>query len=213
MDAELRSGLLYGPVKWVHLRGRAVVADDGSVVGVSGTTADVTEPRAQRAALAVQRDRLELALETAGMMAWEVWLGPRPLFNAIRADLLGTDIPPALVVSGPATAPVFGDRVLRADREAVSHALREGLQPGRGVLDLEYRWHDDRGAVRWVHTRARAEHDNSGQLVRVTGTTADITHTRREVSGRLRAERVLSLTVQASPDAFIGVDDRTRRRR
>jgi diguanylate cyclase (GGDEF)-like protein/PAS domain S-box-containing protein len=208
LDVELRCGAAYGPVNWVHLKGRAVVGDDGSVVRVSGTTVDVTEPRAQRAALAVQRDRLELALETAGMMAWEVRLGPRPLFNAIHADLLGINIPAALVVSGTATAPVFGDRVVRADREAVSQALREGLQPGREVLELEYRWQDDDGEVRWVHTRARAEHDDFGQLVRVTGTTADITHTRREVSRRLRAERVLSLTVQASPDAFIGVDDR-----
>ena len=97
--------------------------------------------------------------------------------------------------------------MFRADREAVGRALREGLQLGREELDLEYRWHDGTGTVRWVHTRARAEHDGSGQLVRVTGTTADITHTRREVSGRLRAERILSLTVQASPDAFIGVDE------
>src|ERR1039458_6893907 len=71
-----------------------------------------------------------------------------------------------------------------------------------------YRWHADKGALRWLRTRARAEHDDGGQLVRVTGTTADVTHTRREVSGRLRAERILSLTVAASPDAFIGVDDR-----
>jgi diguanylate cyclase (GGDEF)-like protein/PAS domain S-box-containing protein len=208
LDLELRCGAAYGPVNWVHVKGRAVVGDDGAVVRVSGTTVDVTEPRAQRAALAVQRDRLELALETAVMMAWEVRLGPRPLFNAIHADLLGINVPAALVVSGTATAPVFGDRVVRADREAVSQALREGLQPGREVLELEYRWRDDDGEVRWVHTRARAEHDDYGQLVRVTGTTADVTHTRREVSGRLRAERVLSLTVQASPDAFIGVDDR-----
>jgi diguanylate cyclase (GGDEF)-like protein/PAS domain S-box-containing protein len=207
LDLELRCGTGLSPVRWVHLRGRAIVGDDSTVLRVAGTTADVTEPRAQRAALALQRDRLELALETAGMMAWELRLGPRPLFSAIHADLLGLHVPSALVVSGAATAPVFGDRVVLADRETVGRALREGLQPGQEELDLEYRWHDDSGTVRWVHTRARAEHDGSGQLVRVTGTTADITHTRREVSGRLRAERILSLTVQASPDAFIGVDD------
>ena len=208
LDLELRSGVAFGPVNWVHLKGRAIVGDDGRVVRVAGTTADVTEPRSQRAELAAQRDRLELALETAGMMAWELHLGPRPLFNAIRADLLGIDIPAALVVSGIATAPVFGDRVARADREVVNRALQEGLQPTRQVLELEYRWHDDSGMLRWAHTRARAEYDDTGRLVRVTGTTADVTATRREVSGRLRAERILSLTVGASPDAFIGVDDR-----
>jgi diguanylate cyclase (GGDEF)-like protein/PAS domain S-box-containing protein len=208
LDVELRCGVAYGPVNWVHLKGRTIVGDDGGAVRVAGTTADVTEPRAQRAELAVQRDRLELALETAGMMAWEVRLRPRPVFDAIHADLLGTEVPAALIVSGVAAAPIFGDRVVRADREAVSHALREGLEPGREVLELEYRWHDDQGALRWLRTRARAEHDDGGQLVRVTGTTADVTHTRREVSGRLRAERILSLTVAASPDAFIGVDDR-----
>jgi diguanylate cyclase (GGDEF)-like protein/PAS domain S-box-containing protein len=208
LDVELRCGAAFGPVRWVHLKGRSVTGPDGRVVRVGGTTADVTEPRSQRAELAAQRDRLELALETAGMMAWELCLGPHSLFHAIRADLLGMQVPAALVVSGIATAPVFGDRVARADREAVSRALREGLQPTREVLELEYRWHDDSGALRWVHTRARAEHDDAGRPVRVTGTTADVTATRREVSGRLRAEQILSLTVKASPDAFVGVDDR-----
>jgi len=109
-------------------------------------------------------------------------------------------------VSGAATAPVFGDRVVLADRETVGRSLREGLQPAErsSTSSTAARRHGN-GAL-GTH-RARAEHDGSSQLVRVTGTTADITHTRREVSGRLRAERILSLTVQASPDGFIGVDD------
>jgi diguanylate cyclase (GGDEF)-like protein/PAS domain S-box-containing protein len=208
LDLELRAGPLFGPVKWVHLKGRAVLDQEGTVVGVAGTTADVTEPRAQRAELAVQRDRLELALETAGMMAWEVRLqGAEPVFHAIRADLLGMDVPSSLVVGGLATAPVFGDRVARADREVVSQALHRGFRTADEVVELEYRWHDDRGAQRWVYTRARAELDEAGQPARVTGTTADVTSARLEVSGRRRAERILSLTVEASQDAFIGVDD------
>ena len=88
----------------MHLKGRAVIDDEGTVVRVAGTTADVTEPRAQRAELAAQRDRLELALETAGMMAWELRLGAKPSFSSIHADLIGLDIPGTVPVDGPWTA-------------------------------------------------------------------------------------------------------------
>jgi diguanylate cyclase (GGDEF)-like protein/PAS domain S-box-containing protein len=208
IDLELRTAPEPGAVRWVHLKGRAVCGDDGFVVRVTGTTADVTEPRARRAELAAQRDRLELALETAEMMAWEVQMGPQPCFAAIRADILGLHIPAPVPVSGFLASPIFGDRVFPADRDAVSHAVRQNLKSEGEVLDIEYRWRDDEGAVRWLHTRARADHDQSGQLQRVTGTTADVTAARREVTARLRAERVLSRTLEASQDAFIGLDER-----
>ena len=35
LDLELRCGAAYGLVKWVHVKGRAVVGDDGVVVRVS----------------------------------------------------------------------------------------------------------------------------------------------------------------------------------
>ncbi|HTW08546.1 MAG TPA: EAL domain-containing protein [Acidimicrobiales bacterium] len=215
LDLELRTSPLRGPVRWVHLRGRATLGEEGSVVRVAGTTADVTEPRAQRAELAAQRDRLELALETASMMAWELVLGPEPFFRAVRPDILGLCLPERVPVagdgaSGVAACPVFGERVLPADREVVNLAVRDNLSSPDGAIDLEYRWRDDGDANRWLHTRARAEADPTGQVVRVTGTTADLTAARREVSARLRAERILSRTLEASQDAFIGLDDQGR---
>lgn len=207
LDLELRAGAAFGPVRWVHLKGRAVSDDEDTVIRVAGTTADVTEPRAQRAELAAQRDRLELALETAGMMAWELRLGAEPSFSSIHADLLGLDIPATVPVSGPMDSPVFGERVFLADREALSQAVQDCLG-GRGeVLDVEYRLHDDAGSVRWAHTRARAERGRSGLALLVSGTTADVTGARREVAARLRAERILSRTLEASRDAFIGADE------
>jgi diguanylate cyclase (GGDEF)-like protein/PAS domain S-box-containing protein len=207
LDIELRTGPALGPVRWVHLRGRAALGDDGLVARVAGTTADVTEPRAQRAELAAQRDRLELALETANMMAWEVRLGPQPSFSAIRPDILGLYLREGAAVSGLLASPIFGDRVFPADREAVSLAVGQHLSASGGSLDIEYRWRDDADRTRWLHTRARAEPDAAGQVQRVTGTTADLTAARREVSARLRAERILSRTLEASQDAFVGVDE------
>ena len=208
LDLELRAGPAFGAVRWVHLKGRAASGEDGVVVRVAGTTADVTEPRAQQAELVAQRDRLELALETANMMAWEVCLGPQPSFSAIRADILGLYLPERVAATSLLDNPVFGDRVFAADREVVNQAVRQNLQAPGDTLDIEYRWRDDEDRSRWLHTRARVEPDPSGSVQRVTGTTADLTAARREVAARLRAERILSRTLEASQDAFIGVDDR-----
>ncbi len=54
LDVELRAGTALGAVRWVHLKGRAVSDDEGRVVRFVGTTADVTEPRAQRAELSAR---------------------------------------------------------------------------------------------------------------------------------------------------------------
>ena len=208
LDVELRTGSALGPTGWVHLRGRAVQGDDGTALRFAGTTTDVTEPRAQRAELAAQRDRLEFALETARMMAWELHLGAQPSFIAVRPDLIGLDVPGTLAVRGLMATPVFGDRVFVPDRDPVGEALRAMLSSAEGVLDIEYRWRDDAGSVRWLHTRARAERGASGQAISISGTTADVTAARGEVTARLRAERILTRTLEASQDAFIGADER-----
>lgn len=206
IDVDLRSGGPFGPVCWVHIKGRAVCSEDGFVVRVAGTTVDVTEPRAQRAEVAAQRDRLELALETARMMAWEVRLGPEPSFNAIRADILGLDVPGPVPLTSLLASPVFGERIFPADRKAVTQAVRHGLRSSGDVLDLEYRWRDDEGRLRWLHTRARLDSSDGSFADRVTGTSADVSAARNEVAARLRAERILSATLEACQDAFIGVD-------
>ncbi len=204
IDVELRTLKAGGGLRWVHVKGRTVCGEDGYVVRVAGTTADVTEPRAQQAELAAQRDRLELALETARMMAWEARLGRDAVFSAVRPDILGLHLPGQVPVSSLLACPVFGDRLFTADRDAVAQAVRRDLRSPGDVLDIEYRWWDDGGRLRWLHTRARADEAEGGPGV--TGTTADVTAARAELSGRLRAEGILSRTLEASQDAFIGLD-------
>ncbi len=204
VDLELRSGAGPEAQRWVHVKGRAVCDETGEVLQVTGTRADVTEPRARRAELAAQRDRLELALETARMTAWQATLGPYASFSALRADLLGLELSGPVPVSGLLACPVFGDRVLPADRDAVSRGVRLGLRSAGDVLDIEYRWQDDDGRLRWLHTRAR--YDDQEGCPTVTGTSADVTAARAEVAARLRAEGVLTRTLEASQDAFIGLD-------
>lgn len=206
IDAELRWGGPFGPLRWVHVKGRTVSGEDGFVVRVAGTTVDVTEPRAQRAEVAAQRDRLELALETAKMMAWEVRLGASPSFSAVRADILGLHVPGLMSLTSLLSSPVFGERVFPADRRTVTQAVRQDLRSSGDILDIEYRWRDDEGRTRWLHTRARMESSDDGYADRVTGTTADVSAARNEVAARLRAERILSGTLDACQDAFIGID-------
>ena len=123
LDLELRAVPARGTVRWVHLKGRVVRGEDGFVVRLAGTTADVTEPRAQRDELAAQRDRLELALETAEMMAWEVRRA-QPSFAAIRADILGLHVPALcpLAASWPARCSGTGSLSPTGTRSATPSA-------------------------------------------------------------------------------------------
>jgi diguanylate cyclase (GGDEF)-like protein/PAS domain S-box-containing protein len=206
IDLEVRVETRGGEIRWIRIRGKVLRGEDGQVVRVAGTTADVTESRAARQEVAAQRDRLELALETAGMMAWEVDItDANPTYRTLRADLLGVVEDTEAENDGRGAGDELEHRVHEEDFEAVRETFAS-LRHGADHADIEYRWYDDAGTMRWVHSRARLERDADGNPVRIRGTTADVSAARQAVSSRLRAERILSRTLEASQDAFIGVD-------
>jgi signal transduction histidine kinase/ActR/RegA family two-component response regulator len=130
---------------------------------------------------------LQVALDSAGMGSWELYLSTRAVHRTLRHDqIFGySEIQPFWDLDMTLQHVVEEDRV--AVRQAFAHA------EVTGNLDVEARIHRiTRGEPRWTHFSGRTFYVD-GRPTRVAGVIADITQ-RRAVEDRLRqAQKIEAL--------------------
>jgi signal transduction histidine kinase/ActR/RegA family two-component response regulator len=130
---------------------------------------------------------LQVALESAGMGSWELYLSTGTVHRTARHDQ----------IFGYSEIQPFWDfgttleHIVLEDRDAVKQAFAQAELTGD--IDIEAR--SQRGAggeIRWVHLRGRTFYD-LGMPIRIVGVIADATH-RRAVEDRLRqAQKIEAL--------------------
>lgn len=142
-------------------------------------------------ALDETRDRLQLAVDAAGLALWD-WLlsDPQVFLSARWGEMIGD-----VVVEGYWDVASLRDRVHPNDLLHVQEQLQQLIrgQTPRGVAT--YRMHTNIG-WRWLETHGVvAERDAAGRAVRLMGTHADITERKRAEEATLHAR---DLAQQAS---------------
>jgi PAS domain S-box-containing protein len=149
---------------------------------VAERTWDAVERIRAEAALREQKTRLQLALEASagGSWTWDLRTNDADWDDAFRGQFGFT----------PEESPLFEtwlDRVHVEDRPQMRRALEEVLQT-KDRWDHTYRFLHPDGAVRWMHSRGRADRDAAGQVTRLTGLELDVTE-RRRAEEALQARR------------------------
>jgi PAS domain S-box-containing protein len=201
VEEALRSGTPYeldlemnrsdGARRWIVAKGEARRDGSGRIVQLRGTAQDITDRKREQEDLRKSEERLRLAIQAGKMFACD-WDAATDLFthSPESAQILGID---------PAT-PVTGHQVLGnihpEDRERFT-AVAAGLNPGKPDISISYRMVRPDGTVIWVERNSRAQFDEQGKLLRITGIVADIT-ARKQAEEALRvSEERLRLAVQA----------------
>jgi PAS domain S-box-containing protein len=171
-DRALPLGL--GLAAALAVAGAAMVWNRVLRLRVQSRTRELAQSLAEKERLAASLQEREQQLEEAQAIAhvgsWEWHRGAdhvtcTPELYAI----LGVD-PQAF----PATRAAFLDLVHPDDRAATSEAVRQAVADG-APLDFDQRVRRADGAVRHLHVRAQAIKGSGGQVVRLAGTTQDIT--------------------------------------
>jgi signal transduction histidine kinase/ActR/RegA family two-component response regulator len=130
---------------------------------------------------------LQVALESAGMGSWELYLSTGAVHRTVRHDrIFGySDIQPFWDLN------MTLEHIVDEDRAAVRQAFSQAEVSGE--IDVEARTHPGVGTeTRWVHLRGRTFYVD-GTPTRVVGVIADATH-RRAVEDRLRqAQKIEAL--------------------
>jgi diguanylate cyclase (GGDEF)-like protein/PAS domain S-box-containing protein len=185
----------------VHiLSGEARRAPDGTFLGYRGVGRDATEQRGAERALALAKERLELAIEGGNIAEWDMDIDAGEIF-------LGHGWPEMLDCerSGELrnAARLLRQIVHRDDQEAIRRAYVRALK-GAGPYEVEYRVYTRAGEWKWVRAVGRVtDRDAQGRAHRMSGTVADIDERRRAENALRYAEQRYRSLIELAPDGVV----------
>ncbi len=166
---------------------KALRDEQGQVVGIIDTAADVSELVRAREQLAGAQEQLSFALNAADIGTWDLHPASRIVhWDARCRELFGFQ----------GDDEVLYDDVLDCihpeDLEQVLAAIDAALDPANtGDYDIQYRTMGRKDRVkRWVHCKGKAYFDSDGVAVRFAGIALDVSEA---VARRRREEQLLSL--------------------
>ena len=184
-----------GTELWTLISTTPLLDESGAYAGALGMFADITALKSAQGAARDAERRLEFALSSANMVAWEWEPGTGRNFHRGSTDLLGAPQWPEefFHVIHPEDAPTIKEMV-------------ERLLANPGSFAAEYRIQRSDGQVRWVRDRGVMDIRPDGAPLRMAGVSFDVTD-RRQAEETLREnEERLRLLVQNSPDLMFYQD-------
>lgn len=179
-DEEFRVKGSDGSIHWIATRGAVVRNSEGGIAGMAGIAIDITERKRTQQELADSNDRLNLALNAAGMSTWE-WDIPSDKIEW-SANLEPQMAMPRGSFEGHYAA--FLKLVYPEDRDRVTASISRTIETGVDY-HIEFRMSKQDGGVRWTETRGRAIFDDEGKPIRMIGVDLDITE-RKQVEENYR---------------------------
>ncbi len=201
VEEALRSGTSYeldlemnrsdGARRWIVAKGEARRDGAGRIVQLRGTAQDITDRKREQEDLRKSEERLRLAIQAGRMFTCD-WDAATDLFthSPESAQILGIDL------ATPITGHQVLDNIHPEDRERFAAVAAE-LSPERPDLSISYRMVRPDGTVISVERNSRAQFDEQGRLLRITGIVADITERKRAEEALRASEERLRLAVQA----------------
>jgi PAS domain S-box-containing protein len=165
-------------------------APDGEVIGLVGSSVDITERKAIEDALRLSEQRSALAMEVAqlGTWHWDLRTGCIMVDERCRA-MCGLGGAPASLTLADMSA-----RVHPEDWPRVEQALAAAIAPdGPGRHAEEFRWQHADGRVVWTASRGSVQFDVTPQgrreAVAMLGSLTDVTERRQLIEALRQADR------------------------
>ncbi|HYO09803.1 MAG TPA: response regulator [Tepidisphaeraceae bacterium] len=187
-----------GAYRW-HL-GRALPMRDagGRIVKWFGTSTDVHDWKQAEEALRVNRERMDLVLDTSELGLWYCDL---PFDVLVWNDKVKEHfhLPPDAHV----TIELFYERIHPDDREPTRAAIDRSIER-RAPYDIVYRTLGPLGQLKWVRAIGRGLYDAAGNPHRFDGITMDVTE-QKLAEETLRKAKEAAEAANNAKDQFLAV--------
>lgn len=163
--------------------------EDGNILGLIGSSVDITDRKRIENALRVSEQRFALAMDVAqfGTWVWDMSSGD------VRMDQRCRQIVGAAADDSVVTLDALSQRIHPDDWPRVEAALKHALRPGSGGRYVEeFRWHHADGRVVWTMSRGQVLFEDDlpdGRPFSMIGTVLDITERRHMVESLEQADR------------------------
>jgi PAS domain S-box-containing protein len=159
-----------GEIRWIWSRCFPIKNEQGNLDYYGSIVEDITERKLADQCLRESEARLTLALDTVNMGIWEC--------NHISHEYIWSDnIGPLYGLPKgtpcPCSQEEFLNLIYPEDHQIFCHAVNQAIEKGE-KFTVEYRviWPD--GSLHWLSTTGKVCYNNQGQLIKLIGTTRDI---------------------------------------
>ena len=172
---------------WIQWTNRAIFDEHGTAVGVLCIGNDISEQKRAEHELKESEQRLNLAIESAHLGAWDK--------NLIDGEVVTHGYWPGILgYTDYDDVPPWEEAVHPDDRERVANDLQAHMKGETPCVKLEYRMKRKDGRYSWILSRGKVvERDDGGRPLRMIGVDHDISPLHASRESLREANRKLNL--------------------
>jgi PAS domain S-box-containing protein len=200
-EAEYRTLLQDGTVRWLATRGEISNDADGTPARIIGTIADITERKHLEASLRQKTESLNIAQTAAGVATMDL--------NFHRRSWISSDnLHEMLCIPSTTQLNDLNGRLASVHPEDVERVRRAPFETDRArpFYACEYRVLLPGGGERWLAEKANVAHGPDGEILRITGALIDVTDRKRTEAALTSTEKRLARTMLATRDGVFEFD-------
>src|SRR5580698_2725377 len=200
-EAEYRTLLHDGTVRWLATRGEISNDADGTPARIIGTVADITERKHLEASLRQKTESLNIAQSAAGVATMDLNFHRRSWISSDNLHAM-LEIPFSTQLND------LNGRLARVHPDDVERVRRAPFETDRTrpAYSCEYRVLPPDGGERWIAEKADVAHGPDGEILRITGALIDVTDRKRTEAALTSTEKRLARTMLGTRDGVWELD-------
>ena len=200
-------------VKFMHLKGKVVLDENGNAIEMIGTARDITLQKATDEALLKNQHFIQkiARISPSLVTVYNINTGKYSFVNQTLKQMLGYE-PDMVLEKGvdffiSIMHPDDLSKVLGQNNEALAAANQSGIRKEEKIQEFIYRMKDVHGTYRWMHTYGTVfDRNEKGEVEEVINVSVDVTD-QYELKEKFANEKAFAdLLVESSPYMIMSYD-------
>lgn len=201
---EYRVCLPDGSQRWLADIGQITYDAEGNPDGMTGIQIDITPRKEVEIALQQNQERLNLAMEAAGMGSWEWDIQTGEVYWSANLERLFGMAPGSFDGRYETVmAMIHPD-----DRPFVQQAIHRAVYEGQ-EYNIEFRFMDQHGHTRWAVGRGQVFYNAAGTPIRMAGIDLDISERKHAEASVQKSEERLRMALNATNQGLYDLNVQT----